>query len=164
MELQLQQQRLISMEGIENSTFRALVTKLINVVLALLAVILVFISTITNFASPFFTNRCVAIGCSGVTVSRCHGFSLQMVCVCNYISEQSEDVYHKWSSRIVIIFTRVHSMLGGGGGQWPPYAFFNVESLKVNIFKVLFLGGWGSGHKNSTLCTLFIALTILDDP
>ena len=65
MELQLQQQRLISMEGIENSTFRALVTKLINVVLALLAVILVFISTITNFASPFFTNRFVAIRCYG---------------------------------------------------------------------------------------------------
>ncbi|KAK2164191.1 hypothetical protein NP493_1428g00011 [Ridgeia piscesae] len=57
MELQLQQQRLISMEGIENSTFRALVTKLINVALAMLAVILVFVSTIANFATPFLTSR-----------------------------------------------------------------------------------------------------------
>jgi len=59
MELQLQQQRLISMEGIENSTFRALVTKLINVALAMLAVILVFVSTIANFATPFLTSRFV---------------------------------------------------------------------------------------------------------
>ena len=64
MELQLQQQRLISMEGIENSTFRALVTKLINVALGMLAVILVFISTISNFASPFLTSRSVFSGLS----------------------------------------------------------------------------------------------------
>lgn len=57
MELQQQQQQLISMEGIENSNFRALLTKLINVVLALLAVVLVFVSTVANMLGPFLTTR-----------------------------------------------------------------------------------------------------------
>jgi DNA repair exonuclease SbcCD ATPase subunit len=57
MELQQQQQQLISMEGIENTNFRALLTKLINVVLALLAVILVFVSTVANLLGPFLTTR-----------------------------------------------------------------------------------------------------------
>ena len=57
MELQQQQQQLISMEGIENSNFRALITKLINVALALLAVVLVLVSTIANMLSPFLTTR-----------------------------------------------------------------------------------------------------------
>ncbi|XP_064651808.1 transmembrane and coiled-coil domains protein 1-like isoform X21 [Lineus longissimus] len=57
MELQQQQQQLISMEGVENANARALITKLINVVLAILAVILVLVSTIANMLSPFITTR-----------------------------------------------------------------------------------------------------------
>jgi len=57
MELQQQQQQLISMEGIENSNFRALLTKMINVVLAILAVVLVFVSTVANLLGPFLTTR-----------------------------------------------------------------------------------------------------------
>ena len=62
---------------------------------------------------------------------------------------------------------------GGGGGQWPPYAFknvdydalhFNTGSLKINIFKVLFSEGGRGSHKKSTLCTLLVMLTIMDDP
>ena len=41
---------------------------------------------------------------------------------------------------------------------------FHMGSLKINIFKVLFWEG-GRGHKKkSTLCTLLIMLTIMDDP
>ena len=57
-----------------------------------------------------------------------------------------------------------------GGGQWPPNAFLNVDydslhfhtgSLKINIFEILM----GGCHKKSTsLCTLLIMLTIMDDP
>ena len=58
-----------------------------------------------------------------------------------------------------------------GEGQWPLYAFFNVDydalhfhtgSLKINIFKVIFWEG-GRGSQKSTLCMLFIMLIILDD-
>ena len=61
MELQQQQQQLISMEGIENSNFRALLTKMINVVLAILAVVLVFVSTVANLLGPFLTTRYVPL-------------------------------------------------------------------------------------------------------
>ncbi|XP_052765346.1 transmembrane and coiled-coil domains protein 2-like isoform X3 [Mya arenaria] len=57
MELQQQQQQIISMEMVENVTFRTLLTKLINVVLALLAVILVFVSTFANLLAPFLATR-----------------------------------------------------------------------------------------------------------
>ena len=58
MELQQQQQhQLISMEGIENTNFRALLTKLINVLLALLAVILVIVSTAAGVVAPFLNSR-----------------------------------------------------------------------------------------------------------
>ena len=55
----------------------------------------------------------------------------------------------------------------GGGGQWPLYAFLDVDyhalyfhtrSLKINIFEVL-LGGKEGVTKKSTLCTLLIMLT-----
>ncbi len=59
MELQQQQQQLISMEGIENSNFRALLTKLINVMLSLLAVVLIFVSTVASMLGPFLTTRLV---------------------------------------------------------------------------------------------------------
>ncbi|KAL4218546.1 Transmembrane and coiled-coil [Mactra antiquata] len=57
MELQQQQQQIISMEMVENVTFRTILTKLINVVLALLAVILVFVSTFANLLAPFLATR-----------------------------------------------------------------------------------------------------------
>ena len=47
----------------------------------------------------------------------------------------------------MIIFTRVHRVRWGGGGEWMRYAFKNVDydalhfhtgSLKINIFKVHF--------------------------
>ncbi|XP_069106141.1 transmembrane and coiled-coil domains protein 1-like isoform X10 [Argopecten irradians] len=57
MELQQQQQQIISMEMVDNVTFRTLLTKLINVVLALLAVVLVFVSTAANLVAPFLTTR-----------------------------------------------------------------------------------------------------------
>ena len=60
---------------------------------------------------------------------------------------------------------------GGGGGQWQPYAFKNIDSdallfrigsIKINIFKVLF---WeGGGHKKNTLCMLLLMFIIMDDP
>ena len=57
-------------------------------------------------------------------------------------------------------------MYAGGGGQWPPYAFKNVDydalhfhtgSLKINIiniFKVLFREG-GRGSQKRVLCVRF---------
>ena len=59
MELQQQQQQLISMEGFDNSTVRVVVSKLINVTLALLAVILVLINTVVNLVGPFLNTRSV---------------------------------------------------------------------------------------------------------
>lgn len=57
MELQQQQQQIISMEMVDNVTFRTILTKLLNVVLALLAVVLVFVSTVANLLAPFLTTR-----------------------------------------------------------------------------------------------------------
>ncbi|XP_041360623.1 transmembrane and coiled-coil domains protein 1-like isoform X2 [Gigantopelta aegis] len=57
LEQQQQQQQILSMEMVENVTFRTLLTKLINVALAIVAVILVFVSTAANFVSPFLTSR-----------------------------------------------------------------------------------------------------------
>ena len=57
MELQQQQQQLISMEGFENSPLRGVLTKLINVFLAILAVILVVVSVVPNLLGPFLTTR-----------------------------------------------------------------------------------------------------------
>ncbi|XP_064596972.1 transmembrane and coiled-coil domains protein 2-like isoform X2 [Liolophura sinensis] len=57
MELQQQQQQIISMEMVDNVTFRTLLTKLINVALALIAVVLVFVSTSANLLAPFLTTR-----------------------------------------------------------------------------------------------------------
>jgi hypothetical protein len=57
MELQQQQQQLISMEGFENSNFRAFITKIINVVLAVLAVLFLVLSTVANLLSPFLSTQ-----------------------------------------------------------------------------------------------------------
>ncbi|KAK3780488.1 hypothetical protein RRG08_045152 [Elysia crispata] len=53
LEQQQQQQQILSMEMVENATFRTIISKLINVVLALLAVVLVCVSTAAKFLSPF---------------------------------------------------------------------------------------------------------------
>jgi hypothetical protein len=57
MELQQQQQQLISMEGFDGSGVRVLLSKLINVVLALLAVILVLLHTGIHLVGPFLNTR-----------------------------------------------------------------------------------------------------------
>ena len=60
MELHQQQEKqLLSMEGFENSNFRALIVKLLNVVLAVIGVVLVFVSTVANLIGPFLTTRYV---------------------------------------------------------------------------------------------------------
>jgi len=64
MELQQQQQQLISMEGFDGSTVRVLVSRLINVVLALLAVILVFVHTGIHLLGPFLNTRYVILAVS----------------------------------------------------------------------------------------------------
>ncbi len=78
----------------------------------------------------------------------------------------------KGSSLIGIIFKIPHSMLGGGGGQCSPYAYkmfdydalhFHTGSVKSTFSKYSFCRE-GGGHKKSALCTLFIMLTIMDDP
>ena len=57
MKLQQQQQQLISMEGFDGSRVRILLSKLINVVLALLAVILVLLHTTIHLVGPFLNTR-----------------------------------------------------------------------------------------------------------
>ena len=57
MELQQQQQQVISMEMVDNVRFRSVLSKLLNVILALLAVVLVFVTTFANVLAPFLTNR-----------------------------------------------------------------------------------------------------------
>ncbi len=71
MELQQQQQHMISMEGIDNSNFRALLTKLINVMLSLLAVVLIFVSTVASMLGPFLTTRYVSLGSFSNTLRSC---------------------------------------------------------------------------------------------
>lgn len=69
MELQQQQQQIISMEMVENVTFRTLLTKLLNVVLAILAVVLVFVSTIANCLAPFIANRARVLSTTVLIIS-----------------------------------------------------------------------------------------------
>ena len=78
----------------------------------------------------------------------------------------------KGSSLIVIIFKIPHGVCWGGGGQWSPYAYimfdydalhFHMGTVKSTFSKYSF-GREGGGHKKSALCTLFIMLTIMDDP
>ena len=58
-ELQNQHQQLISMEGVDNPNTKMLLTKCINVLLAFLAVVLVFVSTISNVIGPLLNARFV---------------------------------------------------------------------------------------------------------
>uniref|UniRef100_A0AAY4C700 Transmembrane and coiled-coil domain family 2 n=1 Tax=Denticeps clupeoides TaxID=299321 RepID=A0AAY4C700_9TELE len=57
LELQQQQQQVVQLEGVENANARALLGKLINVILALMAVLLVFVSTMANFITPLMKTR-----------------------------------------------------------------------------------------------------------
>ncbi|XP_018536942.1 transmembrane and coiled-coil domains protein 1 isoform X1 [Lates calcarifer] len=52
MELQQQQQQLVQLEVLEYATVQTLVGKLINVLLAVMAVVLVFVSTVVNCVTP----------------------------------------------------------------------------------------------------------------
>ena len=53
LEQQAQQQQIISMEMVENANFKTILSKLINVLLAVLAVVLVLVSTAASCLSPF---------------------------------------------------------------------------------------------------------------
>ena len=53
LEQQQQQQQIISMEMVENANFKTILSKLINVLLAVLAVVLVLVSTAASCLSPF---------------------------------------------------------------------------------------------------------------
>ncbi|XP_039176350.1 transmembrane and coiled-coil domains protein 2 isoform X1 [Crotalus tigris] len=57
LELQQQQQQVVQLEGVENANARALLGKFINVILALMAVLLVFVSTIASFITPLVKTR-----------------------------------------------------------------------------------------------------------
>ncbi|KPP65972.1 transmembrane and coiled-coil domains protein 2-like [Scleropages formosus] len=57
LELQQQQQQVVQLEGVENANARALLGKLINVILAIMAVLLVFVSTLANFITPLMKTR-----------------------------------------------------------------------------------------------------------
>ncbi|KAM6927437.1 transmembrane and coiled-coil domains protein 2 [Xenentodon cancila] len=57
LELQQQQQQVVQLEGVENANARVLLGKLINVILALMAVLLVFVSTLANFITPLMKTR-----------------------------------------------------------------------------------------------------------
>ncbi|XP_038627952.1 transmembrane and coiled-coil domains protein 1 isoform X2 [Tachyglossus aculeatus] len=57
MELQQQQQQVVQLEGLENATARNLLGKFINILLALMAVLLVFVSTVANCIVPLMKTR-----------------------------------------------------------------------------------------------------------
>ncbi|XP_053325877.1 transmembrane and coiled-coil domains protein 1 isoform X3 [Spea bombifrons] len=57
MELQQQQQQVVQLEGLENATARNLLGKLINILLAVMAVVLVFVSTVANCVVPLLKTR-----------------------------------------------------------------------------------------------------------
>ncbi|XP_034441942.1 transmembrane and coiled-coil domains protein 1b isoform X1 [Hippoglossus hippoglossus] len=57
MELQQQQQQVVQLEGLENGTAQNLLGKLINVLLTVMAVLLVFVSTVANCVVPLMKTR-----------------------------------------------------------------------------------------------------------
>ncbi|KAJ1110689.1 hypothetical protein NDU88_008037 [Pleurodeles waltl] len=57
MELQQQQQQVVQLEGLENATARNLLGKFINILLAVMAVLLVFVSTVANCVVPLVKTR-----------------------------------------------------------------------------------------------------------
>lgn len=59
----LQQQQYVTIEGIDNSNARALVVKLINVLLTVLQVILLLVATCAGIIMPFLRTRLDIIVC-----------------------------------------------------------------------------------------------------
>ncbi|KAJ8360701.1 hypothetical protein SKAU_G00172260 [Synaphobranchus kaupii] len=57
LELQQQQQQVVQLEGVENANARALLGKFINIILTLMAVLLVFVSTLASFITPLMKTR-----------------------------------------------------------------------------------------------------------
>lgn len=58
---QQQHQQYVTLEGIDNSNARALVVKLINVVLTVLQVVLLLVATAAGIVMPFLRTRFVEI-------------------------------------------------------------------------------------------------------
>ncbi|CAB1315051.1 unnamed protein product, partial [Coregonus sp. 'balchen'] len=54
---QQQQQQMVQLKGVENANARALLGKLINIILAVMAVVLVFVSTPANFITPLIKTQ-----------------------------------------------------------------------------------------------------------
>lgn len=57
----LQQQQYVTLEGLDNSNARALVVKLINVLLTVLQVVLLLVATGAGIIMPFLRTRFVSI-------------------------------------------------------------------------------------------------------
>lgn len=57
MEHQAQHQQYLTLEGLDNSNARALVVKLINIVLTILQVILLLVATAAGILMPFLRTR-----------------------------------------------------------------------------------------------------------
>lgn len=55
----LQQQQYVTLEGLDNSNARALVVKLINVLLTVLQVVLLLVATVAGITMPFLRTRLV---------------------------------------------------------------------------------------------------------
>ena len=74
----------------------------------------------------------------------------------------------KGSSLIVIIFKIPHRVCWEGGGSMVTVFDYDALHLHTGSVKSTFskysFGREGGGHKKSALCTLFIMLTIMDDP
>ena len=79
----------------------------------------------------------------------------------DHISELQRDGVRYESSRIVIIFKRLHRVRWGVNGHCTVLKFcydalhFHMRSLKINIFKVLFWEGGREGSQKRVLCVRF---------
>lgn len=78
-----QDQQVLALEDYGNASPRVLLTKLANVVVAILAVVLVFVSTISNTLGPFLSTRFVP-----------NPFHSQRDSVCSFISCAAEKWKH----------------------------------------------------------------------
>jgi len=58
-----QQQQSVSVEGLESASARALVGKLINLLLSVIAVLLVLVNALSGFLMPFIKSQ---VGCANV--------------------------------------------------------------------------------------------------
>lgn len=58
---QAQHQQYLTLEGLDNSNARALIVKLINVVLTVLQVVLLLVATVAGIVMPFLRTRFVLL-------------------------------------------------------------------------------------------------------